>query len=99
MHKHIEIDEYIVQVLMRDLVGHDRMPSAFLVYLHLWCEAQRDSGGAVRASHQSMAEATGLSKSAVQKGIRNLMTRKLLRVQKDSVTATPEYRVMKTWRR
>ena len=93
------IDEYVIAVLMRDLVGHDRMPSAFLVYLHLWGECERQSKAAIRASHQTMAEATGLSKSAVQKGIRCLVRRKLIRAQKDSATATPEYRVARPWRR
>jgi hypothetical protein len=95
----IVIDDYVISVLMRDLVGHDRMPSAFLVYLHLWGESQRQSKNYVRASHQTIAEATGLSKSAVQKGVRCLVGRKLLRAQKDSPTATPEYRVLRTWRR
>jgi hypothetical protein len=29
----VPIDAYILDTLMRDLVGHDRQPSAFLVYL------------------------------------------------------------------
>jgi hypothetical protein len=97
--KTIVIDEYVVSVLMRDLVGHDRMPSAFLVYLHLSGEAERQSKTTVRTSHQTMAESTGLSKSAVQKGIRCLVGRKLLRAQKASATAIPEYRVLRPWRR
>jgi hypothetical protein len=64
--KQIAIDEYVIDVLMRDLVGHDRAPSAFLVYLHLWAESRGQTKGIVRTSHQSMAEMTGLSKSAVQ---------------------------------
>jgi Helix-turn-helix domain len=97
--KTIVIDDYVIAVLMRDLVGHDRMPSAFLVYLHLWGESYRESKGAIPASHQTIAEATGLSKSSVQKGIRCLVDRKLLRAHKDSLTAIPEYRVLRTWRR
>jgi len=97
--KTIVIDEYVCAVLMRDLVGHDRVPSAFLVYLHLWSECERQSKTAIRTSHQNMAEATGLSKSAVQKGIRCLLRRKLIRAQKDSPTATPQYRVTRPWRR
>jgi hypothetical protein len=88
----------VISVLMRDLVGHDRTPSAFLVYLHLWGEAERQSQPTVRTSHQMMAEATGLSKSAVQKGIRCLVYRKLIRVHKESPTAMPEYRLVKPWR-
>ncbi len=95
----IALDDYVIDVLMRDLVGHDRTPSAFLIYLHLWAEAEKQSTPAVRASHQMIAEATGLSKSAVQKGVRCLAGRKLLRAHKSSVTATPEYRVLRPWKR
>ena len=51
---------------MRDLVGHDRSPSAYLVYLHLWSQTVGRRQKAIRLSHQSIADATGLSKSAVQ---------------------------------
>jgi hypothetical protein len=97
--KQIAIDEYVIDVLMRDLVGHDRAPSAFLVYLHLWAESRRQTKGIVRTSHQSMAEMTGLSKSAVQQAIRCLSGRKLISVTRVSITATPEYKVLKPWRR
>jgi hypothetical protein len=93
------VDEYVITVLMRDLVGHDRKPAAFIVYLHLWGESYRQSKAAVRASYQSIAEATGLSKSSVQKGIGCLVARKLLKSHRTSPTATPEYRVLRTWRR
>ena len=95
----IALDDYVVRVLMRDLVGHDHVPSAYLVYLHLWGELELQNAASVRASHQMIADATGLSKSAVQKGVRCLVGRKLLRAHKDSVTATPEYRVLRPWRR
>jgi hypothetical protein len=42
---------------------------------------------------------TGLSKSAVQSAIRILTRRKLIRATKPTVTSTPEYRVLKPWRR
>ena len=35
-----ELDEYVLDVLMRDLVGHDKSPSAFLVYLHIWSQTE-----------------------------------------------------------
>lgn len=95
----IVVDDYVLDTLMRDLVRHDRAPSALLVYLHLWRESEREGKLFVAASHQAMAESTGLSKSAVQRGVRLLVERKLLRVQKASVTAVPEYRVLKPWRR
>ncbi len=31
----LAIDAYVVDVLMPDLVGHDRRPAAFVVYLFL----------------------------------------------------------------
>ncbi|MEO8592682.1 MAG: helix-turn-helix domain-containing protein [Candidatus Solibacter sp.] len=95
----LAIDEYVLDVLMRDLVGHDRAPSAFLVYLHLWAESEGRKRATVKASHQGIAEAIGLSKSAVQKGVRHLAGRRLLKVQKASATAIPEYRVLRPWRR
>lgn len=95
----IALDEYVATALMRDMVGHDRNPSGFLVYLHLFCECEMQGVLSVRASLQTVAEATGLSKSAVQKAIRYLNGRKLLRTQKESVTAVPQHRVLRTWRR
>jgi len=35
------LDDYVVDVLLRDLVGHDRRPVSFLVYLWLAAEQQR----------------------------------------------------------
>ena len=32
----VPVDAYVLDTLMADLVGHDRQPSAFLVYLFLW---------------------------------------------------------------
>ena len=32
------LDDYVVDVLLRDLVGHDRRPVSFLVYLFLAAE-------------------------------------------------------------
>jgi hypothetical protein len=30
----ISIDDYVLDVLMRDLTGHDQQPAAYLVYLY-----------------------------------------------------------------
>ena len=48
---------------MRDLVGHDKSPSAFLVYLHIWSQTEGRGVESAALSHQRMAESTGLSKS------------------------------------
>lgn len=92
----IGIDVYVLDVLMRDLVGHDRSPSAFLVYLYLW---RRTRDGESRLPLQRIAEGTGLSKRGVQAAIGHLEGRRLLRVERESITAVPEYAVLRPWAR
>jgi len=93
----MKIDDYVLDVLMRDLAGHDRAPSAYLVYLHLWSRTMGRRLKTARISHQAIADATGLSKSAVQIGMRRLLRRRLVRIQRDSATAVPEYRIERPW--
>ena len=93
------IDDYILDVLMRDLVGHDHSPAAFLVYLHLWSQTVGRRVKSARLSHQMVADSTGLSKSAVQNGMRCLLRRRLVRAQRESVTAVPEYHILRPWKR
>ena len=95
----LRIDPYVVDTLMADLVGHDRSPSSFLVYLALWLATRGRRGATARLSLAKLADDTGLSKSAVQSGIRNLARRKLIAVTRDSRTATPSYEVLRPWRR
>jgi hypothetical protein len=92
------VDSYVVDTLMLDLVEHDRQPSAFLVYLHLWCRAASQKKP-VEASYQSISNATGLSKSSVQAAIRNLARRQLIRAERASITAVPRYTVLQPWKR
>ncbi|HSZ17999.1 MAG TPA: hypothetical protein VK764_12925 [Terracidiphilus sp.] len=92
-----QLDDYITDVLMRDLVGHDHKPVSFLVYLWLAAEHGR-SGAEVRVSYQQVAESVGISKSSAQAAIRWLLKRKLLAVQRENVTATPSYTVRSPWR-
>ena len=94
----LKLDDYVVDVLMRDLVGHDRRPVCFLVYLWLLAEEQR-RGEAVQVSYQELAESLGVSKSSAQAGVGWLVRRKLLEVTKKTVTATPQYTVLSPWRR
>ena len=91
------LDPYIVEVLMRDLTGHDRQPSAFLVYLFLWYRTLGSGVRTVQISHASMADATGLSKSAVQSAVRTLTRRRLIHSAQQTMTSTPEYRVHRPW--
>jgi len=93
-----QIDEYVTDVLMRDLVGHDKRPVSFLVYLWLAAEQQRRSS-AVQISYQELAESIGISKSAAQTAVAWLAQRKLVQVSKETVTATPKYKVQSPWKR
>jgi len=91
------LDPYITSVLLRDLVGHDRRPASFLVYIWFTAEQQR-SASAVSISYQELAESIGISKSSAQSAVGWLVRRKLLAVTKTTVTATPEYKVLTPWR-
>ena len=93
-----EIDDYILDTLLRDLTGHDRKPAAFLVYLWVTGEQSRRSRP-VAISYAELAENTGLSRSAAQASIRWLKQRKLLAIAKDNATAVPVYTVLQPWRR
>jgi hypothetical protein len=92
----ISFDDYVVDVLMRDLVGHDRRPVSFLVYLWLSMEQQRRES-AVQASYSEMAESIGVSKSSVQAAVGWLARRKLIAATKENSTATPCYSVNRPW--
>ena len=94
MASRLQVDRYVVDTLMPDLVGHDKQPSAFIVYLYLWSRGTRPA-----ASLQQMALDTGLSKSAVQKAIRTLRRRRLLTSRQQSATSVPEYALAMPWRR
>ncbi len=92
-----QIDDYILDTLLRDLTGHDRRPAAFLVYVWLVGEQARREE-AVSISYQELAENTGLSRSSVQASVRWLVGRKLLVSSKANVTAVPSYKVLFPWR-
>ena len=94
----MQIDDYVIEVLMRDLVGHDRRPASFLVYLWLIAEQRRRSA-AVQISYQDLAENIGISKSSAQAGVAWLLRRQLLIAGRTSVTATPRYTVQTPWKR
>jgi hypothetical protein len=99
MTQRITLDPYIVDILMRDLVGHDHAPSAFLVYLWLWA---RTEGGKRRfaASLAGIALETGLSKSSIQNAVRQLTRRRqLIAVTRDGPTTAPIYQVLTPWLR
>src|SRR5262245_52664071 len=91
------LDEYVVDVLLRDLVGHDHSPSAFVVYLFLWRRTVGQRRKWERLSHREIAQETGLSKSAVQQAFRILHRRRLVRSQRRHETDTPEHSVERPW--
>jgi hypothetical protein len=95
----VPIDDYVLDVLMRDLVGHDQRTAAFLVYLHLYGQAARSKWRPISASARSIAEATGLSKSAAHAALTHLQRRQLIATTADYVTATPRHRVLRHWRK
>jgi DNA-binding MarR family transcriptional regulator len=92
------LDDYVVETLMPDLIGHDRSPSAFVVFVKLW----HDSGGAGRriaVSLSTLAIETGLSKSSVQAALRQLRKRGYVSSKRTSATAIPVHTVLAPWRR
>ena len=97
--KRVSLDPYIIDVLMRDLIGHDRMPSAFLVYLWLWRQTKGRRRNFIGASLMTIAGETGLSKSSVQNAARWLSFRGLVRAKKLGPTEAPIYEVLETWKR
>lgn len=95
----IELDAYVIDTLMADLVGHDHQPSAFLVYLALWRRTRGEGLDESAVSLRELAEATGLSRRGVQDALARLAARKLVRVERDGITAVPRYRVERPWAR
>ncbi len=95
----VSIDRYILDTLMRDLVGHDRQPSAYLVYAFLWHETHGRRLASTQQALIDIAEGTGLSKRGVQSALGHLGRRKLITVSRTSITAVPVYTVLRPWRR
>jgi len=94
---HVAVDDYVLDVLLPDLAGHDRSPAAVLLYLILWTKLYRSGERRVGVSLQELAELTGLSKSAVQGGMRLLKRRGLVQISKVSPTAVPQYELIRHW--
>jgi len=95
--QHFSLDPYVVDVLMPDIVGHDRRPASFIVYLFLLRMAGRSRRDAVSVSLQTIAAKTGLSKSSVQNAIRHLRRRRLLDPTVEATVTAPVRRVMRPW--
>ena len=95
----IRLESYLLEVLLRDLVGHDHAAPAYLVFLYLYAQTYGIAQRSVALSLSRLAECTGLSKSAVQRGLKVLFRRKLIRAHRSSFTAVPEYSVHRVWAR
>jgi hypothetical protein len=97
---------------MRDLIAHDHLPSAFLVYLFLrgrstvqkaYRQTERRRMHPVTISVRELAAQTGLAKSVVQTALVALRRRQLIRVVAADRTArnraAASYEVLRPWRR
>jgi transcription initiation factor IIE alpha subunit len=94
----LELDSYVVETLLPDLVGHDRRPSAFLVYLALAGRSPTKQEEA-RVSLRDLSELTGLSKRTVQEALRVLSRRRLIAISRAGATDVASYEVKRPWRR
>jgi hypothetical protein len=94
---HFNLDHYVVDVLMHDLVGHDRRPATFIVYLYLLRQTATSKRDVLSVSLQTIATKTGLSKSTVQAAIRHLRSRRLLDPAVLATTGNPKRRVLRPW--
>jgi DNA-binding IclR family transcriptional regulator len=68
------------------------------VYLYLYGQAARTRWKPVPSSLRMLAEATGLSKSAVQTALEVLRRRELIDSTSEHATAVPKHRVLRHWR-
>jgi len=99
MREPCRFDPYVIETLLPDLVGHDRQPSAFILYLWLADRVTRTRVRGCAVSLAALAVETGLSKSAIQRALGVLVRRRLVRVDKASATAVPVYTPLRPWAR
>src|SRR5262245_29867395 len=93
----LAVDPHVVDVLLPDLVGHDKRPSSFVLYLWLYAVTRGVSRKSAFFSYQMLCDRTGLSKRAVQRAVAHLERRQLLKVSRKSPTAVPEYAPTTPW--
>jgi hypothetical protein len=97
MSQALSIDPHVVEVLLPDLIGHDKRPSSFVLYLWLYAMTTGVGRKSAFFSYQMLTDRTGLSKRAVQRAVEHLRRRQLIRVSRKSPTAVPEYTVVTPW--
>jgi hypothetical protein len=95
----LSLDRHVVDVLLPDLVGHDKRVSSFVLYLWLYSMTKGMGRKSAFFSYQMLADRTGLSKRAVQRAVAHLQRRQLIRTARTSPTAVPEYTVATPWHR
>jgi hypothetical protein len=89
----------VVRPGLPDLIGHNRRPAAFIVYLYLLRSTATAKRDTLSVSLQTIATKTGLSKSTVQAAIRHLRRRRLLDPTVVATTDDPVRRVLRPWNR
>ncbi|HTZ54028.1 MAG TPA: helix-turn-helix domain-containing protein [Candidatus Acidoferrum sp.] len=99
MQADVSLDRYVVETLMPDLVGHDRRPVAFLIYLYLYACAGASERKSIAISLDMLADECGVSKRAAADAIRHLVKRKLVVRSRDYATALTVYAVARPWKR
>ncbi len=92
----LEIDRYVLDTLMRDLVGHDRRTASYLIFLSI---LGAGGGKPVALSHQQLADRAGLSKRAVQDAVAHLIRRGLLVKERRARTEPALLSPLTPWRR
>ena len=95
----VAVDAYVFDVLMADLIAHDRQPSAFVLYLSIWRLTDGGRRKSPPISLRSLSEQTGLSKRAIQDAADRLERRQLISIERQMPTAVPVYRLHKPWER
>ena len=99
MAQSLSLDPHVVDVLLPDLIGHDKRPSSFVLYLWLYAMTKGVGRKSGFFSYQMICDRTGLSKRAVQRAVIHLRRRQLIKVARKAPTAVPEYSVATPWSR
>lgn len=93
----MSVDAYVIDSLLADLVGHDRRPAAFVLFLFLWRKTRGGSRPAV-LSLGMMSDGTGLAKRTVQQSLQHLERRGLVDSRRATSTSAPSLRLHCQWR-
>lgn len=94
MSSRTEVDRYVLDTLMRDLVGHDHRTSSYLVFLFV---LGAGDGKPVVLSHQQLADGAGLAKRTVQDAVAHLVRRGYLAVERRGPTEPATLRPLFPW--